>query len=746
VYRFMLAATLLGVLLGASLLAAPAARAVGVWTPTPPMPTPVQFQATGILLPSGQVLVAGVAPSGSAGESDHGSTEIYDSATDRWSARTPLSLAGGNTAPVLLPDGRVLFTGGSARNCSAADCMHILAAAQVYDSAADTWTPVAPLATARLSHTATLLQDGTVLVVGGQARPGIGGEIGTAERYDPRANRWSPAGRLAVSRAYHTATLLRDGRVLVVGGEAGDRLTATAEVYDPRANAWSAAGSLSTARESHTATLLRDGRVLVAGGSWAVGSITGSELASAELYDPATNRWSPARPMRGSRGWHTATLLRDGQVLVTGGGFCCSTPAVSTEIYDPAQDAWASAAPMTVPRSGHTAALLSDGRVLVAGGVGLDGMGTAEVYTPNPGPEACFPETGKCVGGAFLAYWQAHGGLAVNGYPLSDEFIQVLEDGKAYQVQYFERVRMEYHPENQPPYDVLLGQFGRRVLRESENPSPPDTAPATPIAGQAYFTETGHNLGGGFLDYWQSNGGLAQFGFPLTEVVTESLMGRTYQVQYFERARMEYHPENQAPYDIELGQFGRRILAESDALAGERSFALLYLMNEHVQALLGPPAASGNHPPGAYQAPGAFQPFEHGAMIYQGDIRGIYVLCGDEQAGRTLVPQRSRPTFWGFDDTWDPTQPIGGGPGPQPGLYEPARGFGKVWRENQAVRDCLGYATTPDETTYTIVSQQFLRGVLLTATTPTGQFVYVLYGGQPGAGGPFYERHIDPAP
>ena len=85
-------------------------------------------------------------------------------------------------------------------------------------------------------------------------------------------------------------------------------------------------------------------------------------------------------------------------------------------------------------------------------------------------------------------------------------------------------------------------------------------------------------------------------------------------------------------------------------------------------------------------------------------------------------------------------------PGPQPGLYEPARGFGKVWRENQAVRYCLGYATTPDETTYTIVSQQFLRGVLLTATTPTGQFVYVLYGGQPGAGGPFYERHIDPAP
>src|SRR5436305_10675240 len=80
--------------------------------------------------------------------------------------------------------------------------------------------------------------------------------------------------------------------------------------------------------------------------------------------------------------------------------------------------------------------------------------------------EACFAETGHCVRGGFLAYWLAHGGLAINGFPLSDERQELLEDGKLYTVQYFERVRMEHHPENPPPYDVLLGQFGRRIFLE----------------------------------------------------------------------------------------------------------------------------------------------------------------------------------------------------------------------------------------------------------------------------------------
>jgi hypothetical protein len=177
------------------------------------------------------------------------------------------------------------------------------------------------------------------------------------------------------------------------------------------------------------------------------------------------------------------------------------------------------------------------------------------VFTLSTAPR-CFAETGYCIRGRFLTYWTTWGGLAVNGYPLSDEFVQTLEDGREYTVQYFERVRMEHHPENAPPDDVLLGQFGRRF-----HPADP------PVAQQSdglYFAATGHNVRGRFAAYWEQYGGLRQFGYPLTEEFEERLEdGKVYTVQYFERARFEHHPENPVPYDLLLGQFGRRILAET---------------------------------------------------------------------------------------------------------------------------------------------------------------------------------------
>lgn len=183
---------------------------------------------------------------------------------------------------------------------------------------------------------------------------------------------------------------------------------------------------------------------------------------------------------------------------------------------------------------------------------------------PNPQPTtapggACggrlFAETGKCVTEPFLSYWNNHGGLAINGYPISDTFTETLEDGKAYTVQYFERVRMELHPENPPPFNVLLGQFGRRI-----HPADP---PVAPKAGAQFFPETGHNVSGRFLIFWRDNGGLPQFGYPITEEIVETLEdGKSYTVQYFERARFEFHPENRPPHDILLGQFGRRILGD----------------------------------------------------------------------------------------------------------------------------------------------------------------------------------------
>jgi hypothetical protein len=177
------------------------------------------------------------------------------------------------------------------------------------------------------------------------------------------------------------------------------------------------------------------------------------------------------------------------------------------------------------------------------------------------GDAICFPDrTDYCIAGRFRQHWEQNGGLPLNGYPLSDEFTQTLEDGKPYTVQYFERVRLEYHPEFPAPNDVLLGQFGRRILAEVPNAP---TAAVPPAAGARHFPETGHTLRGSFLEYWQATGGLAQHGYPLSEVFTQRLEdGREYQVQYFERARFEVHPEIRGANNVLLGQFGRRILAE----------------------------------------------------------------------------------------------------------------------------------------------------------------------------------------
>jgi hypothetical protein len=175
--------------------------------------------------------------------------------------------------------------------------------------------------------------------------------------------------------------------------------------------------------------------------------------------------------------------------------------------------------------------------------------------------QLCFPQTGKCVAGRFLSQWRATGGLPINGYPLSEVFTETLEDGKQYQVQYFERVRMEYHPENQPPFDVLLGQFGRRIL--AGIPDAP-TAPVSPRDGSIFFTETGHNVDADIFAFWLVNGGLPQFGYPLTEEFVQRLEdNQLYVVQYFERARIERHPENEVPYKLQLGQFGRVICGQA---------------------------------------------------------------------------------------------------------------------------------------------------------------------------------------
>ncbi len=172
-----------------------------------------------------------------------------------------------------------------------------------------------------------------------------------------------------------------------------------------------------------------------------------------------------------------------------------------------------------------------------------------------------FTATGHTLAGGFLAYWQSHGGLDLFGYPLSEEFDEVNpSDGQVYTVQYFERERFEYHPTNPPGSQVLLGLLGVQLAAGRQDPAFAGVAPVPSSTSQQYFAPTGHTLRGGFLSVWQSRGGLAIFGYPISEEFAERnpLDGRVYRVQYFERARFEYHPENLGTdQSVQLGLLGR---------------------------------------------------------------------------------------------------------------------------------------------------------------------------------------------
>jgi hypothetical protein len=227
------------------------------------------------------------------------------------------------------------------------------------------------MVTPRVGQAAVRLQDGRVLVVGGQPIPGD--PLTSAELYDPATGTWSAAGNISMPLV--AATLLPDGRVLVLVGDpnGGPR---SAEVFDPATGTWTATGPMdpSAEKSDDTFTVLQDGRVL----------LTGAE--GAEVYDPASGTWSATGPMvRGSGFRDTFTVLRDGRILVTGGD--------DAQVYDPASGTWSATGPKKYDHgsNGIAAALLSDGKVLVAGGRDWEppdhyfDLDSAEVYDPVTG-------------------------------------------------------------------------------------------------------------------------------------------------------------------------------------------------------------------------------------------------------------------------------------------------------------------------------------------------------------------------
>ena len=287
-----------------------------------------------------------------------------DVCTDpHWAPTGSLNTARSFHSATLLQDGRVLVAGGRVG-------FDVLDSAELYDPATGTWSVTGHMSVPRVFHTATLLPDGRVLVAGGDGSgaPPRFGHTGTAELYDPSTGVWQSTGSMVAVRSDHSATLLQDGRVLVAGGDDPDTI-ASAELYDPATGTWTATASLNVGRYGHSATLLQDGRVLVAGGS-NDGDLT-STLSSAELYDPLSGEWSMAGDAGGGGVFHTATLLPNGRVLIAGGnggGIGGDLVFATSEQFDPVSQTWTRAADISTPRYSHTATLLPSGDVLIAGG------------------------------------------------------------------------------------------------------------------------------------------------------------------------------------------------------------------------------------------------------------------------------------------------------------------------------------------------------------------------------------------
>ena len=332
------------------------------------------------------------------------------------------------SGPVALPDGRVLVAGGLFNPTNTAE---------IFDSTTGAFTNlVETMNVPRRNHSATLLSDGKVLLVGGRSVPSGSPNEATAELFDPETENFTfTTGFMAAPRRFHSATLLADGRVLIAGGlDVNANTLATAELYDPATQTFSpTTNTMSEARFVHTATLLADGRVLIAGG----GGVTNDDVhASAEIFDPATNTFTPtAGLMTQARRDHAATLLADGRVLITAGVIGPSAgflSLASAEIFDPTSGTFSPTDSLSFPRFSHDSVRLADGRVLIVGGIDFfdlndfnnnEVLTAVELYNPDTG---AFSLTGSLSVGRtdFSAVSLANGQVLVVGGTIEKTFTQ----------------------------------------------------------------------------------------------------------------------------------------------------------------------------------------------------------------------------------------------------------------------------------------------------------------------------------
>jgi len=306
-----------------------------------------------------------------------------------------------HTATLLL-NGKVLIAGGEDAGSTA------FASAELYDPSTGTFSPTGDMTVARVGHTATLLNSGKVIITGGTSDSSEAA-VASAELYDPATGTFTATtGNMNVARSTHTATLLKDGKVLVAGGDkiffngvsnANIQALISAEIFDPNTGTFAATGDMTAARESHTATLLSSGKVLITGGSTgALGNPsapTPTVYISAELFDPSTGHFAATGSMTDSRDLHAATLLNTGKVLVTGGANLAGF-LQSADLFDASGGTFAATGKMTAVRFYQDATLLNDGTVLVSGGSdsASRALTTAEIYDPTAGT-GTFSTTGS---------------------------------------------------------------------------------------------------------------------------------------------------------------------------------------------------------------------------------------------------------------------------------------------------------------------------------------------------------------
>ena len=367
------------------------AQQPGTFTPTADMNSR-RFSHTAALLTDGRVLIAGgtmiegMGPNIGLGISlkTLGSAELYDAVTGTFTLTGNMTMPRGGHTATVLPDGKVLIAGGGPWGPTDG-VAYSSASAEIYDPSAETFTATADMTEARTFHTATLLNSGLVLIAGGLQRP-VGSPasafriLASAELYDPATRVFTPTGAMTKESA-DTATLLPNGKVLVTRGF-GTNLYA--DVYDPSTGTFVSEAGLGY-HAGPTATLLLNGKVLVAGGD--VGDGDGPSVV-AELFDPTSATFSTSGRLFTGREQHSATLLPDGTVLLTGGHIVPDI-ALTAEIYDPVKGTSSLTGPLPGDRELHTATLLNDGRVLIAGGdderywIPETILSSTELYTPQ---------------------------------------------------------------------------------------------------------------------------------------------------------------------------------------------------------------------------------------------------------------------------------------------------------------------------------------------------------------------------